>query len=86
MLLTAQTNVSGLINSDTNWSFANSPYLVTGNVLINTGVTLTIEPGVVVKMGSQVTIQNKGRFIAIGEPDNRITFDKKLPYFNLKKE
>tara|TARA_Y100000589_G_scaffold172712_1_gene163962 strand:- start:1269 stop:3149 length:1881 start_codon:yes stop_codon:yes gene_type:complete len=74
MLLTAQTNVSGLINSDTNWSFANSPYLVTGNVLINTGVTLTIEPGVVVKMGSQVTIQNKGRFIAIGEPDNRITF------------
>ena len=44
------TNVSGVISSNTTWSLANSPYLVTGNVLVNEGVTLSIEPGVIVKI------------------------------------
>ena len=36
----------GELNSDTTWSKAESPYLVTGDITVNQGVTLTIEPGV----------------------------------------
>lgn len=40
----SQTNVSGVISSNTTWTLANSPYIVTGNILLNQNVTLTIEP------------------------------------------
>ena len=36
-----QTDVSGAITSDTTWYLASSPYVVTGDVTVNTGVTLT---------------------------------------------
>lgn len=39
----AATEVGGIITSDTTWTKANSPYNLTGNVLIESGVTLTIE-------------------------------------------
>ena len=45
----AFTPVSGPITTDTTWTLANSPYVVTGDVTVNAGITLTIEPGVVVK-------------------------------------
>ena len=32
-----QTDVSGAISSDTTWSLANSPYTVTGNILVASG-------------------------------------------------
>ncbi len=72
--LTAQTNVSGYILSNTTWTVANSPYIVTGNILVNNGVTLTIEPGVVVKFDTTKTLQVDGELIAIGTAQNRITF------------
>ena len=42
-------DVSGNITSDTTWRFEESPYNVTGDLIVNEGVNLTIEPGVVVK-------------------------------------
>lgn len=42
------TNVSGTISTNTTWSQVNSPYVMTGNVTVAAGVTLTIEPGVIV--------------------------------------
>ena len=39
----AATEVAGIITSDTTWTRANSPYDLTGNVLVEIGVTLTIE-------------------------------------------
>ena len=42
------TDVSGNISSNTTWSLANSPYIVTGHILVPSGVTLTIEAGVTV--------------------------------------
>ena len=48
----AQTEVSGVVSSDTTWSLTNSPYTVTGNILVASDVTLTIEAGVTVKVNS----------------------------------
>jgi hypothetical protein len=45
----ASTEVSGTIPGDTTWTLAESPYVVTSDTQIPRGVTLTIDPGVVVK-------------------------------------
>jgi hypothetical protein len=45
----ADVNVSGTISSNTTWTVENSPYHITGDVTVNNGVTLTLEPGVIVK-------------------------------------
>ncbi len=47
----AATYVGGSVTSDATWYKANSPYIITSPLGVATGVTLTIEPGVVVKMG-----------------------------------
>lgn len=36
---TLSTNVGGTISSNTTWTQTNSPYALTGNVLVNNGVT-----------------------------------------------
>ena len=46
--LLSATNVGGIINSDTVWDLKDSPYTMTSEVQIADGVTLTIQPGVVV--------------------------------------
>jgi hypothetical protein len=68
----SQTNVSGFINANTTWDLAGSPYIVTGNILVSHGFTLTIDPGVVVKFDTAKTIQIEGQLIAIGNAANRI--------------
>jgi hypothetical protein len=81
----ADTSVSGAITYDTTWHLANSPYLVTSTVQVygtaSTPVTLTIEPGVVVKFASSAGLQigngaNKGALVAQGTASNRITFTR----------
>ncbi len=72
------TQVSGIITSNTTWDVDDSPYQLTGDVIVNPGVTLTIEPGVVVKggVGDDTTIELKiqGHLEAIGESAYPITF------------
>lgn len=70
----AQTNVSGFISANTTWNLGGSPYIVVGNVLVSHGFTLTIEPGVVVKFNTDKALQIDGELIAIGTPQNKITF------------
>jgi RHS repeat-associated protein len=69
------TNVCGVISTNTTWSLANSPYLVTCDVTVNAGVTLTVDPGVVVKFGfCCATLYVNGALTANGTADQPITF------------
>jgi len=68
------TYVSGIISSDTTWTAVDSPYIVTGNILVEEGVTLTIEPDVVVKFNSAKALQIDGELIAQGTEAEPIVF------------
>ncbi len=69
----AQTLVCGNISGT--WTSAGNPYIVTCDATIPAGQTLTILPGVVVWIGSNVTITANGSSIhALGSDSQRITF------------
>jgi len=73
-LMIAQTDVSGVISSNTTWSASNSPYNVTDNILVSSGINLTIEAGVTVKFNTNRSIQIDGELIAQGAINNKIIF------------
>lgn len=52
----AQTNVSGQIRSNTNWTKAGSPYICSGLIEVDTNVTLTIEPGAIVELDQNLIV------------------------------
>jgi hypothetical protein len=66
----AQTNVSGGIYQNTTWTAANSPYIVTGSIVVFPGNTLNIQPGVEIKIDNQVNnniyIEARGTINCIG--------------------
>jgi hypothetical protein len=71
----AATNVSGTISTNTTWTLANSPYVMTGNVTVAAGVTLTIEPSVLVQGNSNLrTLTVNGSLSAVGTASQQITF------------
>jgi parallel beta-helix repeat protein len=69
------TNVSYIISQDSTWTPAGSPYTLTGNTLVYQGVTLTIEAGVTVNLGSYY-IEVNGTLSAIGTPSDKINFNR----------
>ena len=70
----ASTEVTGIINSDTTWTKANSPYTLTGPVGVTKGVTLTIEPGATVNLNNYY-IQVNGTLHARGSSAEKIHFN-----------
>jgi parallel beta-helix repeat protein len=59
-VVNAQTNVSGIINKDSTWTTAKSPYIVTGSLTVNAPFTLTVDSGVVVRLQSGNSLFVKG--------------------------
>lgn len=70
----AQTNISGLIATNSTWYKSKSPYIVTGNIAVDQGVTLTIEPGVKVKFGGLYYLYIDGTLNAQGTEVDSIWF------------
>lgn len=68
------TNVGGLISTNTTWTKGNSPYVVTNNILVSSGVILTIDPGVTVKFDASKSMQIDGTLIAQGLSTDSIRF------------
>jgi len=74
---TAETPVIGFIAQDTTWTQANSPYATLGNIIVQEGVTLTIEPGVTVQFDSGHSLTIEGTLIARGTDKQGIKFTPK---------
>ena len=68
------TNIGGIISQDSTWTASGSPYVLSGNVLVYQGVTLSIQPGVAVNLGSYY-IEVNGTLSAIGNPTDKISFE-----------
>lgn len=66
--------VYGNITSNTTWLATGGPYIVTGDVGIPSGVTLTIEAGTLIQYAGAYTMLVKGGVIANGTGSAPITF------------
>jgi len=65
---------SGTISASEEWCAADNPHILTGDVTVGAGVTLTIQPGVVVKGQSNAQLHVQGHLAALGTPTQPITF------------
>lgn len=70
---TQAVNVSGAISTDTVWT-NDRVYIATGNVIVNAGITLVIQPGTVVKFNAGKVLLVNGTLIADGSPNSPILF------------
>lgn len=63
-----------LTGEDLHWTKEMSPYLVTGNILVEKERTLTIDPGVDVQFPGAYFLRIEGTLRAIGTEEERISF------------
>ena len=70
----ADTEVGGLISSDTIWVKGNSPYIIKSDIGVERGVTLTIDPGVKIVFNNGTALRIAGSLQAIGTSEEQILF------------
>ncbi|KQS32942.1 hypothetical protein [Dyadobacter sp. Leaf189] len=74
--------VTGKITSNTTWSASNQ-YLLSGFVYVESGATLTIEPGTIIKgdgkQKGSLIVKPGGKIIAVGTADKPIIFTSSMP-------
>jgi hypothetical protein len=73
------TYVEGVITQDTIWTLVDSPIVLSNNVTVNPGVTLTIEPGVEVMFGGDFSLIVNGAIVANGTESRNIYFTTNDP-------
>ncbi len=70
----ADTTINGAISVDTTWGSSGNPYIIS-NVWVNPGVTLTIDPGVIVKFqDSSSYLHVDGTLVVNGTDTERVYF------------
>ncbi|MBO6517372.1 MAG: T9SS type A sorting domain-containing protein [Bacteroidia bacterium] len=75
-LASGQTNVPSVISTNQTWNSAGSPYIISQNTVIDNGVKVTVDPGVIVRTSARnLTMVVDGEFQAIGTQANPITID-----------
>ncbi len=79
LLLFAETPVGGTISKHATWTKSGNPYVVESNLRIAAGASLTIEPGVEVRMGRNVNINVYGTIKAKGTSPATIEFTPNVP-------
>jgi len=83
----AQTFVSGGIYQNTNWTVNNSPYVVTGPVVVFPGNTLTIAPGVQIIVNNTVNdsiyIETRGTLNMLGTDQLPISIRTQIDTTNI---
>jgi hypothetical protein len=75
----AITEIGGNIIENTEWNKANSPYIITSTLQIWGEATLTIDPGVVVKINPDTGIIAEGGIVAVGLDSLPIVFTSTAP-------
>lgn len=68
----AATNVAADVVSDTTWTVADSPYIISNSIRVAEGTTLTIDPGVIVQFEYGTEIGVDGSLVANGTADQLI--------------
>lgn len=66
--LAAQTLLSGTLACNTTLSLSGSPYLATSDIIVAPGCTLTVSPGVEIKMAENTHLIIKGQAGFLGSP------------------
>lgn len=68
------TYVEGAITKDTIWTLVDSPFVVSGDIIIYPNATLTIEPSVEVRFGGNFSMTVEGKLSALGTVDKIVKF------------
>lgn len=69
-------SLSGEIGTNTTLYASNSPYTASGNLTVASNVTLTLEPGVTLRLRNNCGITVHGSLVALGNPQQPIAFTR----------
>jgi len=79
----AYTHHAGIITQSETWAAANNPHLVAGDIEIDSGAVVTIEPGCIVYFieGRRIRAgySSPGGLVADGTPEQKIRFTSMMP-------
>ena len=66
----------GTLTKDTTLLLNGSPYVITDNIVVTAGVTLTIQPGVMLQFRAGRSLIVEGRLVAVGTPSSPVVFTR----------
>ncbi|MBN2507718.1 MAG: lamin tail domain-containing protein [Verrucomicrobia bacterium] len=72
----SSVTLSGNIEDNRTLRAEDGPYLVTGDLYVETHVTLTVAPGATLYLADGVTVHGQGRLVAEGSPEQRIRISR----------